>query len=120
MKSLFFIVPVALAFAACATPEERAREDALHRQEKLRKQARERFEEERDRERERQEDLEKARREAQEDARDRAEEMAKDRAEAARRDAEYQAYLHEYARASGKTPAQLSPEERKRIRDKFY
>ncbi len=120
MKSHYFIVPIALVFAACATPEERAREDALHRQEKLRNEARKRFEEERDRDRQRQEDLEKARREAQEDARDHAEEMAKDRAEAAKKDAEYQTYLHEYARALGKTPAQLSPDERKRIRDKFY
>jgi Skp family chaperone for outer membrane proteins len=120
MKSHYFIVPLVLALAACSTPEERAREDARDRQAKLRKEAQERFEDRRKQERERQEDVEDARRKAQEDARDRAEDIAKEQSEEAKRSAEYHAYLNEYARTLGKKPSQLSPEELKRIHDKFY
>lgn len=120
MKSHYFILPLVLSLAACGTPEERARHDAIKRQEKLREEARDHFEEQQKRERERREDIENARREAEEDARDRAKDLAEKRADQEKKDAEFHAYLEEYARALGKKPSQLSPEERMRIYEKFH
>ena len=98
MKPLLFLLVAALALPACvSSPQEKAAEH----QRELQEEAKEKFEEQKEKEKERTEEVADARRRAAEDA------------------ARYQAYEAEYARQLGKKPSQLTPEERKWVRDHF-
>jgi hypothetical protein len=98
MKPIPFLLLAALMFPACASsPQERAAE----RQRDLQEEAREKFEEQKEKDKERDEELRDTRERAAEDA------------------TRYTAYEAEYARKLGKKPSQLTPEERKWVRDHF-
>lgn len=109
MKSLIpLTVLCAVVLSSCASPEARQREEA-----------RERLEEQKERDKDRAEEVEDARRRAAEDARNRTEDIADARRRGAEEGARYRAYEEEYARQLGKKPSQLTPSERQWVRDHF-
>ena len=115
MKPLPLLLAVALGLSACSTPEQRAAEH----QRELRKEAQEKFEEQKEKDKERADDVREARERAAEDARKRTEDIEDARQRAAQDAARYKAYETEYARQLGKKPSQLTPAERQWVRDHY-
>lgn len=110
--TLAAVLLATLVLVGCASPEERAAD-------RRRKAERARLEQQREADAEFMETRREEQERAREDAAERAGDLAEERRDAADEGARYRAFEREYARQLGKTPAQLTPDERAWIRSRF-